>query len=350
MTASQRTNGLEQALDPDGEVVVFIPAGSVDIVGTDDSVVRATARGERSLTEILDVAASERRISLQPRDGGLQVGPLRIGFGGTADVRMEVPRTARVEVRTASADISSNGLRGAQQYSTGSGELRLRVDGGDVAIDAVSGDVDVRSSAPLGLAVRSVSGDVDVEAPTVDELRVSTTSGDVAVDAELGQAGAHRIETISGDVTLTTGTELAVDATTVSGDIEADGRRSGGLGKRTVALGTGTTRLTFSSMSGDLRVRRREAPRSPETERAGAAAPLASEDARPDAVADPAEKARLWVLQALERGDIDVTEALRRIDAIEPSGSSDDASGRPMPPLRYAPRELAAPFDRAGIA
>ena len=362
MTTSQPAQRLVHEVGPDAEVDISIAAGDIQISGTDDSSVRAQLADGRPIEEVFDVTAEGDWFRMTLRSDVLRVGPLRLGLGGGAsvDLRLHVPRGVRINVQTASADIEADGLNGEQRFSTASGSIQLAPIGGRVTVDSVSGDVSIRSTETVTLQGRTVSGDIVIDAPYLDEMRLTTTSGDLRLAADLAAPGPHVLETVSGSATISTASPLRIDATSVSGSLDVDGNTQGGwLGKRSFAIGDGSVGLSFRSMSGDLRVRtisgRATRPALAAEPRALVAAepPAASEAPALTAVpasADAAAAARMATLRALERGEIDVTEAMRRIEALEPSGSSEDASHAPLPPLGYLPRDLQAPFDGPGIA
>jgi hypothetical protein len=162
----------------------------------------------------------------------------------------------------------------------------------------------VRAERPISGRLETVSGDVVVSAPRIDALRAQTVSGDVDVDGELASAGEFRVETVSGDFGIGLAGSAAFDVRGISTDISSDidHRIEGRLDRRRVVIGSGEPTVIFSSMSGDLSIRRqrRFAP-------AGTEAPVTSPT--PTVAAD----AQLAVLEALERGEIDVDEATRRL-------------------------------------
>ena len=83
---------------------------------------------------------------------------------------------------------------------------------------------------------------------------------------------------------------------------ELDHRLEGQVDRRRLIVGSGGPRLVFNSMSGDVRVRR---PR-----RLSAQAKPAEPASEPTAAETQSE---LDILRALERGEIDVDEATRRL-------------------------------------
>jgi hypothetical protein len=128
-------------------------------------------------------------------------------------------------------------------------------------------------------------------------------SGDIQLEAELDADGDFRAETVSGDLSVglvgSATFEIHGLSTDVSSDL--DHRLEGQIDRRRLIIGNGIPRLVYNSMSGDVRIRhpRRIAPRVA---------------AAPPAEPSPAQQeAQLEVLRALERGEIDVDEATRRL-------------------------------------
>jgi len=291
MTASARlTSSIEHEIGPHGTLTLSIPFGRIEI----HAVEGATAR-------VRDVAQHEPLLTADRATGSLRVEMvhargLRWGRPPAPDVQVEMPAGARLEIDSTAAEISATGLLGEQRIRTVSGGLRLEHGGGNIDVTGVAGDVWVDADAQLGARVRTVSGEVHMRAPSWRVLEVRTMSGAVHVEGRI-LPGSHRIETVSGDAVLVGTTDMAAEASTLSGDITTDlpHTTSGGLGRRGMRLGNGDAKVTFKSMSGDLAILR---------------GPTAS------APAD-AEATRLGILEALERGAIDVAEATRRLAELD---------------------------------
>ena len=201
-----------------------------------------------------------------------------------------------------------------QQYRTVSGDLVLDGVGGDVQIKGVSSDVSLRADAPLAsLEINTVSGDVSAFAPSIGLLRAVTVSGDLELEGVLADGPQHRIETVSGDLSLGVGDNLTVEVRGLStdADVRLPHRSEGSRDRRRYVIGDGKPQLLFSSMSGDIEVR------PPRRTSAVPPAPLPPPAPRPPAVDQDEQMA---VLRALERGEIDVEEATRRLAG---RGSSD---------------------------
>ncbi len=208
-----------------------------------------------------------------------------------------------------SADLTSSGFSSVQQYRTVSGDMVLNDLAGVIDVRGVSSDVSLRAIAPIRLEVNTVSGDVSAFAPRFDELSCTTVSGDVEIEGSLAASDAHRVETVSGDLSMGADGNLALEVRGLSTDVDVNvpHRSEGSRDRRRYLIGDGTARLLFRSMSGDVSVRaaRRtftHAPRAPRQPQPPVppSAPLTLD-------------AQLEVLHALERGEIDVDEAGRRL-------------------------------------
>jgi hypothetical protein len=313
-----RTQAIEHPIGADGRVVMKVAATDVRLRGTDsgNAVMRATfeisASSEADADAIFErsrmrVAAGSGALAIEESDdaslGGV-IGRLLTGRGSVdADVELELPHGTRLVLETVSGEITAEALDGDQRYTTTSGDVFLNEGGGALRVTTVSGDVIVRAERPVSGRVESVSGDLVLSAPRIDALRAQSVSGDVEVDGALAPGGDFRIETVSGDFGIGLAGDAAFEVRGISTDISSDidHRIEGRLDRRRVVIGSGEPNVIFSSMSGDLSIRRQR--------RAMPAAPDAPSPAPPPATPD----AQLEILEALERGEIDVDEAARRL-------------------------------------
>jgi DUF4097 and DUF4098 domain-containing protein YvlB len=181
------------------------------------------------------------------------------------------------------------------------------------------------------MQLRTVSGDLAIHATGILSLRAATTSGDVRLAGGFDGPGPFSLETVSGDAILAPVGAIRVDVRTVAGDIrnDLDALIEQVDGRRTLVVGDDGPTVSFRSMSGDLRVVRPEAlanarphvdPRPPEPPEP-ARPPIAPSASRPDE-SDPAAQEELAILEALERGNIDVAEADRRLSSDAPERES----------------------------
>lgn len=291
MTSDATTDrGLHHVIGRDGRFVLSSPDGDVRIRGIDGDTVHVRSTHDLDLGHLV-VERDDHRLVL---DAGRGAGHPRSG-----DLVIDVPASAEVVIEGDSVDVEVERLTGVQRFRTGSGDLRLHDVRGAVSAEVMSGDLDIVADGPIQLDIRIVSGDLAVQAGSIAALRATTTSGDVRVDGRFDGDGPYTIETVSGDVAIAPEGPVRVDLRTVTGDISSDvpATSGDGRGRRSVVVGSGGPTVDVRSTSGDVRI---------VAARARDAAPPTVDD-------DP----QLDVLQALERGEIEIDEARRRLEALD---------------------------------
>ena len=333
MTASTNAaSQLEHTIGAAGRFALRLPSGSVAIRGTDGDVVRVRDLTGRPLGERFEIAAGDGSLELALRQKfGFSIAIGSRGFGDhTPELAIEIPRGASVSIDTASADVVGRGLVGPKHFHTASGDLTLEEILGELEIEAVSGDTRIGADGSLQVRARSISGDFRLRAPKLDRFEMSTTSGDIQLDAEMAGSGPYAIKSISGDVRLVTRAGLQVEAQTITGDLSsAIPHRTETLpGKKLLIVGRPVATLTFKSVSGDLEivepregaaVHRAVAPDAP-SESIPVDAPAAPTPPAPPTPATSAAGSMttsMQILEALERGEISVEDASRRLSALE---------------------------------
>lgn len=327
-----RTQEIEHPIGPAGRFALRVTSPDVQIKGSEDTVARVRitleirAASEARADELLEHArfsVKEGEESLEvsePRhdDTGLDAlarifGPARVA---TESVEVAVPRAAQIEYDGVSADLTASDLTGAQRYHSVSGDLVLDRVAGGIRIRAVSGDVSLRAVAPVSLEANAVSGDLSAFAPRFESLRVVSVSGDVELEGELDTGASHRIETVSGDLSLGVVDGLALEVRGISTDVDVNvpHRAEGSRDRRRYVIGAGGPQVLFSSMSGDVSVRSaRRSGSIPPIPPVPPVPPVQPVAPRPPARPALSSEEQLAVLQALERGEIDVDRAARRL-------------------------------------
>jgi DUF4097 and DUF4098 domain-containing protein YvlB len=356
-------------LEPGSSVEVFLASGDVRVRGTDEGRLVIRTRDGRSLDDVVTIEAAPGRVRIRDVAGEFRLGPIRLPSRRSGDLDLEVPRGTIMAMRTLSGDLDATGVRGASRWTTASGDLRLVVETGPVAIETMSGDVVLTGEGSLAVTARTVSGDLRLTAPLLDGLDLASTSGDVHVEGELRPGARHVIASVSGDVQLATGSPVRIETRTIAGDVRVTGphRTEGGRGRRTVVVGSGLTPVEIRTTSGDISVQAMPggalplpAPAAPAVELAESvesapavelAEPVESapavELAEPveaaptpapvspaqvhapatsgpevgaESAVDRREAARLEILRALERGEVDVETASRAMEVLEDAG------------------------------
>lgn len=332
MATFVRTQSIDHTIGPSGRLTVKLTSGDVTVraVPGGDVHVRANYEIRAASEEEASRAFAEGQLQVDGGDGYLNVeepeDPSSLGalvgrfLSGREhielNVNVEMPEAAELRLDVVSSDVNVDGLRGEQRYKTVSGDLTLTRGGGAVRVNSVSGDVTVRADRHISIRADGVSGDLHLVAPLIRALRANSVSGDVDVEGQLASGAEHRVDTVSGDVSVGLLGGANFEVRGISSDVvsDLDHRLEGRQDRRRVIVGAGGPDFIFNSMSGDLSIRRprrldRLAPQPPEPPSPPApppAAPLTAEE-------------QLEILQALERGEIDIDEATRRL-----SGASGD--------------------------
>lgn len=326
---------LEHEIGAEGLLALRLRDGEVHLRGVDGDTVRVRDVNGHNLDDMLTINAAAGSLSLSAGRGlEIIVGPrsMRRGRQHTPELEIDLPRRATLVLEAASGDVDADGLTGDQRYRTASGDVRLRDVTGRLSVEVVSGDVDLNATGEARLTIRSVSGDISCRAATVASLQLATTSGDIRATGRFAGEGPFSIETVSGDGFLAPAGDARIEMTTLTGDLasELEGRQTSERGRRSFAIGSGGPVVSFKSMSGDLHIVRAAAagssqPVEPERPRT-APAPIAP-PAPPanGAIAAAYDEARLRILRSLERGEIDVVEAGRRLETLDAGDVEIDA-------------------------
>lgn len=289
---------IRHAIGADGMLLLRTISGNIKLTATDGPDAVVLARSSSGEPPELSVERGAGRLLVEPPRAGLSILRRR---EGDIDFEVTLPRGARVDVKSVGGDIRGNGLEGEQDYKSVSGDVRLARSGGRLTILSVSGAIRLDGGRKLELSATTTSGDVTIEAELVDFLRARTVTGDVRITGRLSDGPRHTVETVSGDLTLRS-----------TGGVTVEPSRALDIGRgarRPVVIGDGRAQLSFRSMSGEARV----------TTAAGYDAGEASDDSPPTtAETRPATTpaTRLDVLRALERGEIDIEEAARRLEEV----------------------------------
>lgn len=277
-------------------------SGDIRVRGadTDEAVVVARSDHGRGDSLPLVVRRNEGSLSIELD----QRGPLLFGLGWRhvpgVEFDVTLPRGARVEVTGVSSDIEVTGLMGDQSYRSVSGDLSLTRAGGRISLTTVSGDAEMRADEPVEAEVTTTSGDLQISGPMLRATRLRTVSGDVEIRGGFEAGAMHTIETVSGDVEIESTSGLTVE---VRKGIDLGG------GPKQRVVGDGSARLRFRSLSGDLHVMGINGERGTKVQTYAPPAPPAAP--QPDS---------LEILRALERGEIDIEEAQRRLEGAGSRG------------------------------
>ena len=197
-----------QGVNPDVGVNVWIPAGSIRIVGWDrDSLVveGTVGKGDRLF---FGGGRAGVKLGMDEPTPGVAPKPVRLV--------LRVPRGAKVNVRTASASMEISDVSG--WFNTVSGDIRVSGTVADIQAEAIDGSIYLTATTPRARA-RTGSGTVSIGG-RVDDLVASTVSGPLTVTATGLQRA--RLESVTGAISIAAGIDRAssVDVDNHSGSVE----------------------------------------------------------------------------------------------------------------------------------
>jgi hypothetical protein len=195
-------------LSSDASVKVWIPAGSIRLIGWDrDSLVVEGTIGTWD-TFYFGGGSSGAKFGLNDPPKGGEAQPARL----TA----YIPRGASISVRTVSASIEARDVSG--WFNTVGGNIDVSGTATEVQAEAMDGDVLLAVTAPFARA-RTGSGALSV-AGRVEDLGAATVSGGITVTAQGLVSG--RIESVTGKIIFSAPLDRAavVDIDNHGGSVE----------------------------------------------------------------------------------------------------------------------------------
>jgi DUF4097 and DUF4098 domain-containing protein YvlB len=259
--------------DANGAIEISVPNGHIAVRASDQNEVHLTGRMDDDATLEFSTQGGRTVIRVAHRGG-------RFTRGDT-DIEVSVPTRNGVNVMTTSADMHIQGVRGAQELRSVSGEIDTEFWQEDLDIHTVSGNVRARGHNVKSVAdITTVSGDAElwdaqgeVNGGTVSgnlrlklgaltRGRFSTTSGDISITATLVKDARVDIEATSGDVELRLQPPVNAqfDVATFSGDIDncfgpkpREPEHGPGANLYFTA-GDGSARVKAKTLSGDVKV------------------------------------------------------------------------------------------------
>lgn len=225
----------EVAAQAHGVVNVSNVNGTIDVTGWDRAAVSVKAELGADVDHVEVTNSGDHtvvRVQLRPHSHDW-------GHDET-HLRVQVPRDSSLEVSGVSANVTSNGVLGAQRLKSVSGDIVAEIGGADIEVKSVSGSLKLRGRGqPAKLHVSTVSGDLELKHAAGD-LEATTVSGEISAD--LDSARSVRLRSTSGDITfegrLLRGMDF--DAQSVNGDLKVRAAAEGGF------------QYEIQSLSGDI--------------------------------------------------------------------------------------------------
>ncbi len=275
--AAQQTINKRATVASDVTVEVSNVQGKVEITAWD--------KDEVELVAVLESSKDELEFEATPRKVSIEVDRPESRYGrdqDDANLTLRVPRGARLEIDTVSADITVGGVRGQQSLQSVSGRVATQAFDAPVSASAVSGDVTVTGTGGKAevttenvsgnttvTGVRGdfsgevVSGEIEATIAAAEEVDVNSVSGNIVLNAELTPGAEVDMETVSGSLTLKLKPPVNADfdIESFSGEIDVCfGPKARDTSKYTpgselsFTQGNGGASVEIQSLSGSIRV------------------------------------------------------------------------------------------------
>lgn len=209
---------------PQASITLCVMSGQLTVHGWDKNEVRvrsadATQLEFRRVDKSKDVSTPPSRVDVMVFDRMRTKGDCQ----ALADVEMDVPQGATVQVQTRDGDIYISGVAGAYAGSqngdivieragefveAGSvgGSISLKDSTGRVNLNSAGGGVEVDNVRPLSandsFEVGTVSGDIQLNRISNAKVIAKTVNGNVTMTGALARSGYYGFTTMGGDVVL----------------------------------------------------------------------------------------------------------------------------------------------------
>lgn len=256
-------------LSATANVKLFVPAGSVRLIGWDrDSIVVRGSTG-RGVKMIFVAEGSRAKLDLSSMDDST-VKP--------SNITVYVPRRAQISAKTVSASVTASNTSG--WFYSVSGDLRFSGDASSLDVLSMSGDIDLGATtswvrartgsgqillrgAPQDADVSTVSGTLDIAAAALLRGQFASVSGNIHYVGMPARGAVFDISNHAGNVelTMTPGASGVFLLTSVVGAINESLAQShpvasteGGHTVRLI-LGRGDAHVTVRTFKGAIALR-----------------------------------------------------------------------------------------------
>lgn len=272
-------------LDPRGRVEIENVKGRIEVRAWDRPEVRiegALGKGVERLEIQGDRGVLRVKVKYPSRNGvmGFALGDSQ---SEPTILRLMVPVRADLDISAVSADVLAWGVAPARlevenvsgrttiaaapdaaEISSVSGDLDLTLNRADLDVESVSGDVRLRGRLGGEIAVETVSGDVDIDVlgTPIEQLEGTSVSGDMRVRTAVAPRARMTFESVSGDIDLRLPRTVSADvrAESFSGNLSAPNAkverpRHGPGANLRQRYGSGDAEISIETFSGDAELR-----------------------------------------------------------------------------------------------
>jgi DUF4097 and DUF4098 domain-containing protein YvlB len=239
----------------DGSVTVEDSSGDIEITGWDRDQVSMTEKKAASSQD--DLASLSTTVSGSARSMMVAAHYPSDCDDCEIDLVLSVPRGVRVNLDTASGDITIAAMTGSVRAMSNSGDVTVERNAGPAYVQTDSGDVKI-AGAGGDVEGKTASGDISASGLEADAT-LSSASGDVTANFGSWQrVRLVRLVTASGDIDVHVprASAFRLDAATTSGSIDSnlhlpiDDEDSGA--RTSAQVGNGPAVMELHSTSGDI--------------------------------------------------------------------------------------------------
>ena len=223
-TASSEKIEKSMPVDARASITLCVMSGTLTVRGWDKNEMRARSTDVdqiefRRIDKAKDPSVPATRVDVMVV---VNHGP-KGDCQSVADVEMDVPKDATVQVQTRDGDIYISGVAGAYAGSQNGdisieratkfveagvvgGSISLKDSTGRINLSSAGGGVDVHNVRPLSpddsIDVGTVSGDIQIDHVTNQKLAAKTVNGTITMIGPLAKTGQYGFTTMGGDVIL----------------------------------------------------------------------------------------------------------------------------------------------------
>ena len=214
-------------VDAQATVTLCVASGTLKVHGWDKNEVHVRALGAeqldfRRIDKVKDTSKPATRVDVMVMQHGGMSAP-KLDCQAVADVEMEVPTGATVQVQTRDGDIMIAGVAGAYAGSqngditieratklveAGSvgGSIFLKDSSGRVNLSSAGGGVEAINVRPAAgddaFEVGTVSGDIQLDRVSNPKVVAKTVNGTVTMSGPLAKSGWYGFTNMTGDLIL----------------------------------------------------------------------------------------------------------------------------------------------------
>lgn len=228
-TGAKRGEKIERSLSvtEQATVTLCVASGTLRVRGSDKSELRVSSQGAeqiefRRIDRTRDTSQPASRVDVMVLNKSTRANP-RLDCQAFADVDMEVPSGATVQVQTRDGDITIAGVavvfagsqngdiaieRAAKLVEAGSvgGSISLKNSTGRVNLSSAGGWVEAVNVRPASdddtFEVGTVSGDIQLDRVSIRKVNAKTVNGTVTMTGPLAKSGWYGFTNMTGNVVL----------------------------------------------------------------------------------------------------------------------------------------------------